>query len=124
MSDSEEEREMIRIHKIEAKKASAELDRQGREATKAANERIRLMRIEHDKEHKVMEYAQKLFNVKYLRDVPGLAVQIMDRKMTTTKELDDFIKNNKKYSDLLKPKPNKDTIIEIPCLNLFNLSIL
>jgi hypothetical protein len=108
MSDNEEEREMIRKHKIEAKKASAELDRQDREATKAANERIRLYNIEHDKLRKLGLYAKSI--LKNIKDVPDVYSHVKNKELTTEKDVDKYIKL-KKY-ELINSKPKKDTTIK------------
>ena len=110
MSDSEEEREMIRNHKLAGKKTSALLKKESHEAGVRAMERVRLKRIEHDKERNLALYAKSI--LKNIKDVQDIYKIIKSGKITTEKDVDKFIKQNNYELISTKPKSDKSKTIK------------
>jgi phage gpG-like protein len=114
MSDSEEE--MISASKLQAKKSSELLKKQSNEATVNAQERIRLKRIQFEKNRELGIYAKsKLTNIK---DVQDLFKIIMSGKISTKKDVDKYIKNNFKSDKSDTTKKIKEAIKDIKSDNV------
>jgi hypothetical protein len=116
MSDSEEEREMIRKHKLQAKKSSAELRLRNEEARKRALERLKIKKEKDKKQDKLIDYAKTLVSVK-LKDIDGLVINIMDNNITTKEQVKKYIEN---YN---KPKSNVKMDIKKQIENIESVQI-
>ena len=104
MSDSDDEREMIRKHKIAQVKASNAMTDSLNAAAKASKERIR---IENEREDKLFNHAESILG-KPLGRFKGLSFGISNNTLKTTKDIDDFIKKNNFLPESTKPiKPKK-----------------